>query len=59
MQTMEDMIYKERKFSSSWTLDTEQLNKLHTQTFSAMSSQRYFFSFPHSVARHDRMDVME
>ena len=27
MQTMKGMIYKERKFSSSLTLDTEQLNK--------------------------------
>ena len=59
MQTMEDMIYKKRKFSSSLTLDTEQLNKPHTQKFSAMSSQRYFFGFLHSVARHGRMDVME
>ena len=38
MQTTEGMIYKERKFSSSLTLDIERLNKLHTQTCSAMSS---------------------
>ena len=56
---MEDMIYKKRKFSSSLTLDTEQLNKPHTQKFSAMSSQKYFFSFLPSAARHGRMDVME
>ena len=37
MQTMKGMIYKERKFSSSLTLDTEQLNKPHTQKFSATS----------------------
>ena len=37
MQTMKGMIYKERKFSSSLTLDTEQLNKPQTQTFSATS----------------------
>ena len=59
MQAMEDMIYKKRKFSSSLTLDTEQLNKPHTQKFSEMSSQRYFFSFLPSAARHGRMDVIE
>ena len=58
MQTVEDMIYKKRKFSSSLTLDTEQLNKPHTQAFSNELT-KVFFSFLPSAARHGRMDVME
>ena len=45
MQTMKGMIYKERKFSSSLTLDTEQLNKPHTQTFSARANKGIFNSW--------------
>ena len=41
MQTMENMIYKERKFSL--TLDTEQLNKPHTQKFQ-QGAQKGIFS---------------